>query len=122
MIREISFVFIIICGVGILIMSAIAVDSALALAVSIDAANCSEIVIDHTFIDQSSDGFLGTETHYFIVTKNRDLLELLPNKNVSAISDWHSLSNGSVISIRESGDMYVTCDYPRTLGILKGVL
>jgi hypothetical protein len=100
---------------GSIVLSAaiiIAIFSGLAIASNLDRANCSSVMIDDTYITQTSDGFFGIETHYF-VTNSGVSYELETNKNITSIWMWNNIERGSIRRIRTSDGYFVFCDQPK---------
>jgi 3-keto-L-gulonate-6-phosphate decarboxylase len=113
MIGPIAMMGMIICGVIIGIAAIAAISSGVNLVSNLDNAACINMIANDTYITQTSDGFLGTETHYFITGRDAQSFELETNRNMTSIQRWNEIRNGDTIPVRESINYFVFCDQPK---------
>jgi hypothetical protein len=113
MIRGMMLILALVTGIIVAILSIIAVFCGINLASNLDNAACINMVVNDTYITQSSDGFLGIETHYFFTTEKTHSYELETNTNMTDIQRWHDLKKGDNVNIRASENYFVFCDQPK---------
>ncbi len=115
MFRTSAMVLMLAFGALVGTVAIIAIFNGIAMAEHIDSTQCVEIIIDSTSINQSSDGFAGIRTRFFINIYNGKEYELLTATNITTVNMWKSLKRGDAIRIRRDGNYYVPCDYPNIL-------